>query len=406
MINKRIFIVKKDRMTLSIIFVTFGLLLILLSELLRYIGLKDVLSINGIKKTFVYIMIFFGLLLSVSKKNKHLDKIIVVLSMFTLITIFSTVFGVKPDIQLWRQMIHLFIFLSCFYVFYISLIFLGKEETIRYIKFIYIIVLSIYIFAILTGHSGEGNFVYYLFFFLPITDFFSSPKTRKFLYLFQSFATILSNKRTGLIALVVYFLTYEWLFNKKVSSKKRIYKVFIYLFIVTTLYFLFPVIIAKLNITVFDELNFSHISEDGGSNRLFIYNQLWNVQLKSGIKHWVIGSGYNSVLLSRVCTDGAIGGFVSAHNDFLEVLYDYGIVGLFAYVYFFICLFKEGIFMLKQQYKYAIPFFCSLLLTVIMSMTSHLVIYLNYYSILMIFWAICLSDFKNSLSNHDEESFK
>lgn len=367
--------------------------MILISELTKYIGLIDKSFISGIQKTIIYLIIFLGFLISLSKKHYRVDKIGKIFAFFTTITIISTSFGVQPDIKLWRQIIHLLLYISVFYSFYIAINILGFEEVIVYIKLLYLSIILTYLLALAKGYSAEGNVVYYLFMFLPVTDFFGSKKSKYFLYFLQIFAMLISNKRTGLIAIIIYFLCYDWLSNKKISTKKRIYKAIFYILIAASAYFLYPLLLEKLNITVFDELAISNISEDGGSNRLFIYNQLLQKQFTKGLLHWIIGSGYNSVLLSRICTDGPVGGFVSAHNDFLEVVYDYGLIGITLYLHFFILLFKKGIEMLKNNYKFSIPFFGSLLLTVIMSFTSHLIIYLNYYAVMIIFWAICVADF-------------
>ena len=114
----------------------------------------------------------------------------------------------------------------------------------------------------------------------------------------------------------------------------------------------------------------------------------------SSIKHWLIGSGYNSVLLSKVCTDGFLGASVSAHNDFLEVLYDYGVIGISIYVTFFLSLINKGINMVRDQYKYGKSFISSILIVIFTSLTSHLIIYLNYYAIIFCFWALCLADYR------------
>ena len=122
-------------------------------------------------------------------------------------------------------------------------------------------------------------------------------------------------------------------------------------------------------------------------------------QKNSDLLHWVVGAGYNSVLLSKICTDGVLGGNVSAHNDFLEVLYDYGIVGLAIYISFFINIIRKAIKMKKDKYKYAVSFIASILMVISISLTSHLVIYLNYYAVIFVFWALCLADYRYGEEN-------
>lgn len=393
MLRKSIYI-KKNRVTISLFLVIMGITTILTSELSLYTGLSNSAILSGIQKTIVYAMIFGGFLLACTKKHSRMENTGKTLLIFTLFTVVSTFFGVKPDIPFWRQSIHLMLFISAFITVYIATEQFRRSRSVRIVKFSYILITLIYLLAIITRKKIEGNVVYYFLMFLPLTSMINSNLLRKILYLLQGFVVLISNKRTALIAFICYCLCSEWINNKKISEKKKVYKGLAYILIVVVIYIAFPIICQKLNITVFNELEISHIAEDGGSNRLFIYNQLWMAQKNTDWLHWGIGSGYNSVLLSRICTDGKLGDNVSAHNDFLEVLYDYGIVGLVSYISFFVCIIRKAIKMKKDRYKYTTPFVASILMVLVMSLTSHLVIYLNYYAMIFVFWALCLADYR------------
>lgn len=393
MLRKSIYI-KKNRVTISLFLVITGITMILTSELSRYAGLSESAILSGIQKTMVYAMIIVGFLLACTKGHSRMENTGKILLTFTLLTVISTFLGVTPDIPFWRQAIHLMLFVSAFWTVYIAIEQFGRTGCVGIVKFSYIIIAIVYALAIITGKKIEGNVVYYLLMFLPLTSMIQSNLLRRILYLLQGFVVLVSNKRTALIAFVCYCLCSEWMNNKNITGRKKAYKGMAYILIVIILYIAFPVICQKLNITVFNELEASHIAEDGGSNRLFIYGQLWLAQKSSDLLHWIIGSGYNSVLLSKICTDGVLGENVSAHNDFLEVLYDYGIVGLLGYVSFFVCIIGKAIKMVKDQYEYMVPFMASILMVLTISLTSHLVIYLNYYAVIFVFWALCLADYR------------
>lgn len=393
MLRKGIYI-RRNRVTISLFLVIIGITMILASELSRYVGLTDSAILSGVQKTIVYAIIFAGFLLACTKRHSRMENVGMILLTFTLFTVISTFFGVTPDIPFWRQAIHLMVFVSAFWTVYIAIEQFGRTGCVGIVKFSYILIVIVYSLAIITGKKIEGNVVYYLLMFLPLTSMIKSNLLRKILYLLQGFVVLASNKRTALIAFVCYCLCSEWMNNKSITGRKKVYKGIAYILIVIILYIAFPVICQKLNITVFNELEASHIAEDGGSNRLFIYGQLWLAQKNSDLLHWVVGAGYNSVLLSKICTDGVLGGNVSAHNDFLEVLYDYGIIGLISYVYFFVCMIGMAIKMLKDQYEYMVPFMASILMVLTISLTSHLVIYLNYYAVIFVFWALCLADYR------------
>lgn len=398
MLRKGIYI-RRNRVTISLFLVIIGITMILASELSRYVGLSDSAILFGVQKTIVYAIIFAGFLLACTKRHSRMENIGMILLTFSLFTVISTFFGVTPDIPFWRQAIHLMVFVSAFWTVYIAIEQFGRTGCVGIVKFSYILIAIVYSLAIITGKKIEGNVVYYLLMFLPLTSMIKSNLLRKILYLLQGFVVLVSNKRTALIAFVCYCLCSEWMNNKSITGRKKVYKGIAYILIVIILYIAFPVICQKLNITVFNELEASHIAEDGGSNRLFIYGQLWLAQKNGDWIHWGIGSGYNSVLLSRICTDGVLGGNVSAHNDFLEVLYDYGIIGLVIYISFFICIIRKAIKMKKEEYKYAVSFIASILMVLSISLTSHLVIYLNYYALIFVFWALCLADYRYGEEN-------
>lgn len=393
MIQKSIYI-KKNRVTISMFLVIMGVMLILISELSRYTGESTSSIISGIQKTIVYAFIMLGFLLACTKKHSPMEKAGRLLLAFSFLTIISTFFGVTPDIPFWRQTIHLMLFVSVFWTVYIATEQFKLKGCIGNLIFMYILVASVYFIAIITRKKIDGNMVYYLLMFLPLTPMIKSNHIKRLLYILQIFAVLVSNKRTAVLAIIMYLFCYEWMSNKKIMGKKRVFKGIIYIVVIAILYIGFPLISQKLNITVFSELEFSHIAEDGGSNRLYIYNQLWHAQMNSGLVHWGIGSGYNSVLLSKVCTDGELGETVSGHNDFLEVLYDYGIIGLIIYIVFLVCLVRKSIKMKRNKYRYANSFLASILMVVFISLTSHLIIYLNYYAVMFAFWALCLADYR------------
>lgn len=386
-------IIRTDKFRVSLGGIAICLLLILVSEMEHYLGLTNFSFISGIKKTGVFLIILILGCLSYSRKYK-LEKIIKIFLSFTLVTLISTFLGVTPDISILRQCIHLCFFASIFLAFYFGTMRLGATITFKYIKIPYIIIACIYILAFIGTGISVQNMIYYLALFLPVTSFFSPSIAKEVLYVLQLFLVVCSNKRTALIALVAFFLTNQFLAQKTMTTRKKIFKIILYTIIIVVLYVGYPIILQKLNITVFDEISLANIRQDGGSNRVYIYGQLWIHQMQGGIKHWLIGDGYNSVLLSHICTDGLAGEYVSAHNDFLEVLYDYGIIGIILYIVFLIFMIQRGINMKKKNYKYANAFIGSIVMVIILSMTSHLIIYLNYYAAMFAFWGICLSDYQ------------
>jgi O-antigen ligase len=191
------------------------------------------------------------------------------------------------------------------------------------------------------------------------------------------FAVLLAMKRTALLALVLALVVYF------LSERIRVRKLIDWRFVVGLC--LFAAIIFPLYSYIDTQTNsylLSRISssiDDKGSGRLDIYNEVIKRQSESTIDAWVIGHGHNTVIKSLPS------GF-SAHNDWLEILFDYGLVGLALYSCFHLLLLHKILQLLKQRSYYGPPMAASYCLFFMISLTSHLVLYASYFAYLMAFW--------------------
>jgi hypothetical protein len=117
--------------------------------------------------------------------------------------------------------------------------------------------------------------------------------------------------------------------------------------------------------------------EDGGSDRLVIYGNIIQGVQASDVRGLVLGHGHGSSL-------EAFG--ITAHNDFLEVVYDYGVVGVLLYCLLHGTLMRKAFVLIRRRSPYASAFALSYALFLAMSMTSHLIIYPTYFAFLASFW--------------------
>ena len=202
---------------------------------------------------------------------------------------------------------------------------------------------------------------------------------------------IISNKRTAfimaVISIAVYFLL---IIGENYENKGR---KFILLFLLTVAVIIFVFFFDKIqkyfNFNTFDRLN--QISEDNGSGRIEIYGAVLNSIKKFNLFEWMLGHGYNGVFL-----DSGLG--VSAHNDFLEVLFDYGIFGFVAYLFMVKNIFKTAVIAFKQKSEYFAPSVISIIMFIFMSSLSHLIIYPSYIAYLMVFWG-CMVNLNRGVEN-------
>ena len=123
--------------------------------------------------------------------------------------------------------------------------------------------------------------------------------------------------------------------------------------------FIFGYFIEKFNLDMLDRLE--HYDEGGAAVRLERWGIIGENVMSSNYLQLIFGHGYKSVLK---LTGG------HAHNDFLEVLYDYGIIALALYLMFYISFFIEGLKMYKKNYIYAREFMCSFAVAIFLASFS------------------------------------
>jgi hypothetical protein len=137
----------------------------------------------------------------------------------------------------------------------------------------------------------------------------------------------------------------------------------------------------------------SMMRQDEGSGRLPIYEYVVYAQINSSLLGWIAGHGHNAVQLNDVSPRFAKVGF-SAHNDWLEVLYDYGLPGLLLFLLINIQLARTAYQLIRARSIFAPAFAASLAIFIVMCMTSHLVLYPTYYSYLMLLWGSVIGEWQ------------
>lgn len=236
------------------------------------------------------------------------------------------------------------------------------------------------------------NSYYYCLLFLPFVLTIKKTYIKNIFIGLIMFAALLSMKRTAFLAIILSLMVnYSVMMLISGRSIRKKIRVFFYFFIVAALSFIFYDFIKETyNLDIL--LRFKSIEIDGGSGRNFIYKSVWYELIEFDFAFWLIGKGYNGVLLNS-----SIG--LSAHNDFLEVLYDYGLIGLILYTIFIAKLIKYGIDFIKTKHVNADAYAASLMIFFTISMASHLIIYPTYFMLLILFWAWQIGGLESSNNN-------
>lgn len=193
---------------------------------------------------------------------------------------------------------------------------------------------------------------------------------------------ILSGKRTGLVALLFGFMCYFLIMaycdkDKKIIKAKKnqhyIFKlVLMSFFVIITFNFLS----AKFELNLLERLIMA--VEEGEGGREIIWSAIINAMNEAPISKWIFGHGIKAVTILMGSKNAL------AHNDYLEILYDFGFFPLVMYICFQISiLFKTINLIIKRNPLSANLAFC-LVIYLFMSFFSNYVIDATYITYNMI----------------------
>lgn len=232
------------------------------------------------------------------------------------------------------------------------------------------------------GLFSSLNTGYYVLFIYPLVMLNSNKMKKIIATTLMIVVVILSMKRGGYVVVALAFSLYL-LFVKKTSLIKKIIIVAICL---SALAYAIPKLDEMTNGTLTTRYEFS---QNGGDHegRSTMYPIVWKSIWNSDAFELVFGHGPNAVINNGVLNGDA------AHNDYLEFLYDFGIIGLILLI-----LYQWQLILITiQSYKnkeYFFPTIFAFSTIMVLSMVS--IVYAFYYFLLIIpFWGIvCQSQVK------------
>lgn len=231
---------------------------------------------------------------------------------------------------------------------------------------------------------------YYLLVMLPLLLLNPHKIIRMMAVIVVAVVLFSSGKRGGMMAFVgalfVYFLLSS---AKKGGTLKRI---FVLILTSLGLACLFVWIYRYFDSDLL--LRFSTMQEDGGSGRLEIWSEIVCFLGKENVGDLLVGNGYLSTL--------NMNGFgYSAHNDFLEIVSDFGVFGLGFYLICISLLCVITLRMIKEGSEYAAPMASAMIIFLVLSMLSIVVLYSSF-TLFFLTFGVMLGN--QSRLNHVETS--
>ena len=235
----------------------------------------------------------------------------------------------------------------------------------------------------------EITTMYYLLLALPFVLCINNKKIKLLLSCSIGIVCVFSFKRNILITLIL--IVVAW-----IASQPRLSKKIKYLSIALSI-----LLIAGLFLLSYSD-SYRYILDIwsvrfGSSSSLLgsrgdIYSNVLELMKKSNIFEWIFGHGHNTVAYASST------GF-SAHNDFLEILYDYGIISLFIYLWIIrnlLCLYlyqrrygtdiNDAGLTNEPLFPNSFALLVSIIIISVSGMFSHLITYPTHFMLIALFW--------------------
>ena len=243
--------------------------------------------------------------------------------------------------------------------------------------------------------AGRGipliSTAYYTLFFLPFA-LLSEKKIIKWGgTVLVLYTLLLCMKRTGFIAFVagiVIYILVEYRSAPK-GSKKRAFVLLGGLLALTAMYF-FIMENTRGTFSVIDRL--LSTGQTSNEGRKDVWPVVISMIRYSDIIALIFGHGFDTVIENSPLA-------LSAHCDFLEVIYDYGVSGLLLYLTFYKRLWNGFIKMYRQGSELAAPMSFTFVTAFVVSLFSHLIIFPTYFLGFCLFWGLAMGSVDSEEAN-------
>lgn len=282
-----------------------------------------------------------------------------------------------------------------FIVFYYATLNFKRFPIKKYwikLSYLILIILSLPLIKLhLTGQGQLGAVIFRVYGCLTILPIIlhCTEYRKRYLYIFISTLIILcTTKRAGIVAallgLVIFYLT-DGVTQKNI--RKKIYKIIKISLISVIFGSIVLFILQSFGIDIISR--FKELSVDGGSGRNYIWSTVLNAFENSSMTQKMIGHGFNAVS-QQVVIYGNVR--IKAHNDLIEILFDYGYLGLMSLICFITYLFLEWRNLKNNNRKEYSIFSFSIIISIIFMLFSYYFIESSIINFIAIYWGVILAE--------------
>ena len=243
---------------------------------------------------------------------------------------------------------------------------------------------------VLIGFGGQTNMVYFVILPVPVVLITRNKRLRNIILIAATFIAVLSMKRSMMLAMVLFWVILG--FKYVLGGAKKGVAILLSILVIVAAYGSFRIVNNVSGGALSSRFN---DEEDISNGREYIYTITLDMIMKSSLADKILGHGHNAVGRDSILE-------VSAHNEFLEITYDYGILILIVYLGLWVYVVKEWWYHYHNETEFLIPYTLSICIFAVMAMVSQLVLYVSYFLYLVMFWAMvaALKDGKMAETAH------
>lgn len=233
------------------------------------------------------------------------------------------------------------------------------------------------------------NSVFYILMGLPFILMLKKKRIRVVLVVLVLIVTMFSYKRTAIVIFFIEsFIYFSLVMKSRISRKAFVKMIFVSALIIVSIIYSYDYIVQFTGQDIL--LKLSDMKADRGSGRIDIYIRVVDALKDSSIFNIVFGHGYGGVARE-------LGG-MSSHNDFLEIFFNYGLVGFYLFMRWLCRMFAYVKKMRREHFRYVNIYIVSLIGFCIMICLTHLVFIPSYFYYLTFLWGVFLGNFKRSIT--------
>ena len=372
----------------AIVILSFCLLMYLFGSTVSFaFGLNIVFLNYSISKYIPFLIFLMSVFFNCIVSRHYKDSIITFSSLFALYILIRIGFGYFLGNVRFNLVESLFQSLSWYACFYCAFSLSRQKQIPKELSILSLLAMIAFTLVYLCEIKGIDyanslrpmavNSVYYAISLLPFTLLFKSNILKLFSFLLCVGIIVFSAKATPLISLL--FSSLVLIF---VSSNK--YKNVI---ILITIPILIVVLIVFRNAIFGSDVveKILSVNETGAVGRLPIYQNVIKTFFSRPFINILFGNGYYGAYTF-------LGN--SAHNDFLEVMFDFGLVGVALYFSFYLMIGIRIVKGLKKRLPYSKANLMVYILVLIISLTSELIFIPRYYLFMIFFIGLSLGSSK------------